>query len=224
VTHPEQQSDYSFNLRPEVVPHLPSGVASVLDVGCGRGGFGTSLRARYGPGARLVGVEAVPEQAERARAAGGFDEVIEGYFPDVVAGRDERFDLITFNDVLEHVVDPWGVLDRCRGLLAPGGAVLATIPNVAYAPVVWGLARGRWEYSDEGVLDRTHVRFFTQGSMRGLFESSGYTVERCVGINSIGGVWVTDPLAPRRWAKRVVERAIGDSRYLHFVLVGRPRG
>ncbi len=97
MSNPPQQGLYGSNARLDVLPHLPDGVTSVLDVGCGRGGFGATLRERYGPGARLVGVEAVPEQAERARTGGGFDEVLDGYFPEVLAGRGDRFDLVTFN-------------------------------------------------------------------------------------------------------------------------------
>lgn len=222
MSNPPQQSLYVSNPRLDVLPHLPSGVASVLDIGCGRGGFGATLRERYGPKARLVGVEAVPEQAERARSGGAFDEVLDGYFPEVLGDRPERFDLVTFNDVLEHIVDPWAVLRRCHDVLTPSGRVLAAIPNIAYAPAVWGLVRGRWEYTDDGILDRTHVRFFTRASMVELFESTGFVVERCAGANSIRRVWDTDPVAPRRWAKRVVERGLGDHRWLHFVVVARP--
>jgi hypothetical protein len=65
-----------------------------------------------GPAARLVGVEPVPSQAARARVGHGFDEVIEGYFPDAMAGRSEDFDLICYIDVLEHVIDPWALLAK----------------------------------------------------------------------------------------------------------------
>ena len=223
MQHPPQQAVYGDNPRREVVPFLPAGVTSALDIGCGRGGFGVSLRTAYGRSARLVGVEAVAEQAHRARRDDGFDEVVEGYFPDALSGREECYDLITFNDVLEHVVDPVEVLSATAPLLAEGGRVLATIPNVGYAPVVVDLARNRWEYTDEGLLDRTHLRFFTRASCIGLFEEAGFDVEQCVGINSIGKKWEGDPLAPRRVLKRGLARVLGDHRYLHFVVVGRPR-
>jgi 2-polyprenyl-3-methyl-5-hydroxy-6-metoxy-1,4-benzoquinol methylase len=223
VQHPPQQAVYGDNPRHEVVPFLPAGVTSALDIGCGRGGFGVSLRTAYGPGARLVGVEAVAEQAQRARRDDGFEEVVEGYFPDALAGRAERYDLVTFNDVLEHVVDPLEVLRATVPLLTEGGRVLAAIPNVGYAPVVLDLARNRWEYTDEGILDRTHLRFFTRATCIGLFEDAGFEVEQCVGINSIGKKWEGDPFAPRRLLKRGLARVLGDHRYLHFVVVGRPR-
>lgn len=223
MPHPPQQGVYGDNRRLEVVPFLPPRVDTALDVGCGRGGFGVTLRSVYGAGARLVGVEAVAEQATRARRRDGFDDVVHGYFPDAMAGHDERFDLVTFNDVLEHLVDPAGVLARTADFLTDGGCVLATIPNVGYAPVVLGLLRNRWEYTDEGVLDRTHLRFFTRSSSVALFESAGYDVVRCEGVNSIGDRWATDPLAPRRVAKGALALSLGDHRYLHFVVVGRPR-
>jgi len=223
VQHPPQQGSYTDNRRPEVIPFLPAGVTSALDVGCGRGGFGVSLRSAYGPGAHLVGVEAVPEQAVRARREDGFDQVVDGYFPEALEGRSERFDLVTFNDVLEHVVDPSEMLAHAAGLLTPRGRVLATIPNVGYAPVVLDLVRNRWEYTDDGVLDRTHLRFFTRASCLALFADAGLVIEQCAGINSIGTRWASDPLLPRRLLKRGASRLIGDHRYLHFVVVGRPR-
>jgi 2-polyprenyl-3-methyl-5-hydroxy-6-metoxy-1,4-benzoquinol methylase len=224
MSHPPQQAVYADNPRDEVVPFLPDGVRSALDVGCGRGGFGRSLRRRYGPGAHLVGVEPVPEQAAAARRAEGFDEVVDGYFPDALEGRDDQFDLVTYNDVLEHIVDPAATLRATVAHLTPTGRVVAAIPNVAYAPVVLDLVRNRWEYTDQGILDRTHLRFFTRASSIALFEENGFAVEACGGINSIAKRWDTDPLGPRRAAKRLLARSLGDHRYLHFVVVGRPVG
>lgn len=222
--HPQQQGFYLDNERRELEMLLPSGAVSALDVGCGRGGFGSTLRRIYGSSARLVAIEPVPEQAAAAREGHGFDEVVEGYFPDAFVNRPEQFDLISFNDVLEHIVDPAAVLRVCADHLTPGGRVVAAIPNVGYAPVVIDLIRNRWDYTDDGVLDRTHVRFFTRDSSVRLFEEAGFVVERCAGINSIGRRWATDPLAPRRLAKQGLARALGDHRYLHFVVVGHLPG
>ena len=144
-----QQDIYHDNPRPEVAPFIPTGARSVLEVGCGKGGFGPTLRRTLGEQARIVGIEAVPAQAAVARSGHGFDEVADGYFPQALEGE-ERFDLVCFNDVLEHVVDPWATLGAATDLLHPGGHVLAAIPSIQYAPVTISLLRGRWDYTTRG--------------------------------------------------------------------------
>jgi SAM-dependent methyltransferase len=226
-THPEQ-STYAEDPRADIQPHLASLATplsgSVLDVGCGRGGFGPTLRAALGPRARLVGLEAVPESAAIARVGHEFDEVVDGYFPDALAERDDRFDLICFNDVLEHIIDPWRILREARERLTPTGRVLAAIPNIGFAPAVVDLLRGRWDYTDDGLLDRTHVRFFTRGTMVEMFERAGLAVELCQGMNGLYDTrWAADPVAPRRMAKKGLARVLGDRQFLHFLVVGRAR-
>jgi SAM-dependent methyltransferase len=162
----------------------------------------------------LVAIEPVKSQAAIARAAGAFDRVHDGYFPEELPGDEGPFDLICFNDVLEHIVDPWAVLRACRGLLADDGRVIAAIPNIQHGPTVARLLRGRWDYEDTGVLDRTHVRFFTRATMLDLFRSTGFVVETCAGANSI-----FDEAQYRRWS--VLSPIAGDFRWMHFVLVGR---
>lgn len=214
----EQQGIYADQPRDDLLPWVPREATSALDVGCGKGGFGLTLRQALGDHARLVGVEAVRTQADIARSGHGFDEVHTGYFPEVLAASDERFDLVSFNDVLEHLYDPWDILSQVHGRLTPNGRVLATIPSIQYAPVVWQLLRGRWDYTDYGTLDRTHVRFFTKATMIELFHKSGFEVETCVGINN-----VVD-LDPRAWRgrRRYARHLLGDGQWLQFVVIGRP--
>lgn len=223
---PEQQSVYALNERPEVVPFISTGARTALDVGCGRGGFGDTLRSRLGPDARIVGIEPVAEQAAIARDH-GFDEVVSGYFPDT---REElgRFDLITFNDVLEHMVDPWQALRDTRRWLTPTGVVVACIPNIQYWPAVIDLANGRWDYTDAGLLDRTHLRFFTRKTMCDMFEAVGYDVVRCEGVNSVwGSEWRPSrrglSAKVRNVGRGMLTRARPDGQFLHFVVVARPQ-
>lgn len=213
---PPQQDVYHYNLRPEVAAFIPTGVRSALDVGCAVGGFGETLRDRLGADARLVGVDPVEDAAARARAAGNFDAVHTGYFPSVLP-HDEAFDLVCFNDVLEHTVDPWDILRRTRPHLTPSGHVLACIPNVQYAPVVWDLLRGRFAYTESGVLDRTHLRFFTRSSMIDLFESTGYEVVSCEGVNNI----IRDVPAFGRGHRRKLRHLLGQAQWVQFVVVAR---
>lgn len=155
-----------------LVPPLPPG-SRVLELGCGEGALGAALRQR---GLEVHGVEIVPAAAERAREV--LDRVwnvdIEQTELDYPDGH---FALLLCGDVLEHLRDPWQVLRRLRRLLAADGVLLVSVPNLQYFPVVVGLLRGRFEYRESGVLDRTHLRFFTRREARRLFEISGFTVD-----------------------------------------------
>ena len=163
---------------------VPPAARTVLDVGCGPCGFGQSLR-QDDPSRELWAVEVDEEVA--AGAARFYDRVVVGEFPAALAGAGQTFDCVVFNDVLEHTVDPWAVLRSTPALLAPGGVVVASIPNVRNVSVVLDLVvRGNWTYRDIGILDRTHLRFFTARSIRALFADSGYAVETMRGINPVG--------------------------------------
>ena len=85
-------------------------------------------------------------------------------------------DCLVFGDVLEHLVDPWAALTRLSRLVREGGQVLACIPNVQHYSVIVNLLRGKWDYQDEGLLDRTHLRFFTLSGIQDLFAKAGLRV------------------------------------------------
>lgn len=136
------------------------------------------MRAR---GHSIAGVELVPEAAERAKQ--NMDEVVCGDIETMaLPWREETFDALVFADVLEHMVDPWRVLGQLAKLLRPGGIAVASIPNVQNHRVVRNLLRGKWEYSDSGLMDRGHMRFFTWEGIVGLFNGAGLDVvdRRCL--------------------------------------------
>ncbi|HEX8083919.1 MAG TPA: class I SAM-dependent methyltransferase [Solirubrobacteraceae bacterium] len=157
-----------------ILAEVPAG-ARVLDLGCASGYLAAPLTAR---GCTVTGFERDPAAAELARAHCA--EVIVG---DVESPEDRDalpggFDVVVVGDVLEHLADPWSALRFVRGLLAPGGVVILSLPNVAAWPVRLGLLRGRFEYADLGILDRTHLRFFTRRTAHELARSAGFEVER----------------------------------------------
>ena len=90
--------------------------------------------------------------------------------------KDERFDVVMFGDVLEHLLDPEAVLVKVVSLLNPDGYVVASIPNVAHASIVLNLMAGEFKYTDLGLLDKTHLRFFTRSSIETMFRESGYRI------------------------------------------------
>ena len=207
------QSAYGVNRRDEVVPFVPTDVRSVLDVGCASGGFGENLRVQRPRITRLAGVEPLEAEAALARE-GAYDDVHVGYFPDAMPADSERFDCVVLNDVLEHMPDPWRTLTDVKGVLRSGGYVVASIPSIQYLPISLRIVRGQWTYTDEGTLDRTHLRFFTKATMREMFEDAGFEVVRLEGINSFA---TAHPRRAVRWLSSV----LGDGQWLQFVIVAR---
>jgi len=185
----DKPDGYYANVSPLVVELLaPPPGARILDVGCADGALGRFVKSED-PEAFVAGVEAHGPAAARARAA--LDEVWAADFeawepPPHYAGY---FDCIVFGDVLEHLIDPQGALRKAVRLLRSDGSIVASIPNVRWLPIIRDLLlRGQWTYRSEGVLDQTHLRFFTRSSMLALFERCGLEIEVCLpGISAQWG-------------------------------------
>jgi SAM-dependent methyltransferase len=155
---------------------------TVLDVGCGRGLNGELARKK---GAHVVGIEAWGPSAAAARER--LDEVIEADIEQDEAAKrlgDRRFDLILFGDVLEHTREPRAVLARFLPFLEDGGHVIVSLPNVAAWTVRLGLLAGNFEYAQSGILDETHLRFFTRETARRLVEQAGLEL-LWIGLNPL---------------------------------------
>jgi 2-polyprenyl-3-methyl-5-hydroxy-6-metoxy-1,4-benzoquinol methylase len=142
----------------------------VLDVGCG---FATTSQKIREAGNRVVGIESSPEAVRVARTR--IDHVIEGDLQNevVLRGIADRFDAIVFADVLEHLAWPVATLKAYLPLLKPGGSVIVSLPNVGLWSVRLALMMGRFQYDDSGVLDRTHLRFFTRRSAVQMLRAAG---------------------------------------------------
>jgi len=153
---------------------LNSKQGRILEVGCSSGYFGSSLRAC---GHVVWGIEPFKHAAQAAKDV--LDHVyvgdIQSFFNEF---PNECFDVIVFGDVLEHLENPVSILKQCREFLNPNGRIVASIPNVSHLAIRTMLLEGRWDYSDLGILDRTHLRFFTRDSAIGLFSDAGYQVQQ----------------------------------------------
>lgn len=197
-----KDASYFAMARDDYVAALPDDPsASILEIGCSNGATGALALAR-GKCARYCGVELFPEPAAAARDR--LTEVVEG---DVEALElpwpPASFDALILSEVLEHLRDPWAVLERVRPLLRPGACVFASTPNAAHREIIWMLLRGRWDLRSYGPLDATHLRWFTPSSFRTAFEQSGYVVD------SAG------PLGPLGRGSQIVDRLLGGrARYL----------
>ena len=144
-----------------------------MDAGCGSGPLAALLR---GEPIRLFGFDKDETGLAHARAAGyetAYGDLLEGALPAPPAVPQA----LVCADVLEHLPDPAALLPRLlRAYLPCGGTVLVSLPNVAHLTVRLSLLLGRWRYADKGILDRTHLRFFTAGSAAALLEEAGVRV------------------------------------------------
>ncbi len=170
-------ASYHQARREDMLPLLPAGIGRMLDVGGGEGGFLQAVKELRDCETHLA--EYSQEACRTARAQ--VDHVWQGDFlTQPFAGLPEQgqgaFDCISFLDVLEHANDPRAWLTRARDLLAPGGSVLISIPNVGHWGVMADLIEGRWDYCPLGIHCVTHVRFFTWKTLQDLLASAGFQV------------------------------------------------
>jgi 2-polyprenyl-3-methyl-5-hydroxy-6-metoxy-1,4-benzoquinol methylase len=206
---------YYQGTRDELLRFMPEDAATVLEIGCANGNFGHRLKQR---GAREVwGVEVVESAAERARNV--LDRVLVGDIADLIdqlpAGY---FDLVVCNDVLEHLVDPFGVLTRLKSKISPRGVLVSSIPNIRYYHTLYALVvHKKWEYEESGILDQTHLRFFTTRSIRTMYERLGYEVVRHEGVNPM-----RDRPMKYRLANVLLRGKVSDMQFEQFVTVARP--
>lgn len=174
-------SAYFGSARADMLKRVPKSVTNLLDVGCGGGDFGKLFKSERA-NATCTGIELTEWSAV---AATRLDRVLQ-----LDVERDDlselgMFDCITFNDVLEHLSDPWRVVRRLAEHLEPGGWIVASSPNLRYYEVVKALLlRRRFDYAESGVMDRTHLRFFTESTFGELFDGAGLQV---VALGTHGG-------------------------------------
>lgn len=163
-------NSYYSHVRPEILNLVPTSATKILDVGCGAGVLGASLKLRQS--AEVHGVEITNEAANKAAIY--LDHVwncpIELALPNI---KDGYYDCIVAADVLEHVIDPWATLTTLKDKMSPKGQMVVSLPNVQNWGVVSHLLEGKWDYRAEGILDRTHLHFFTRKSVEELFWNAG---------------------------------------------------
>lgn len=211
-----EKQNFGLDLyRPEMLKFLPKNIQAVLDVGCAVGDFGLSIKQITN--AEVWGVEIRDLQA--AAAKNKLDKVIHGSIVDCVGDLpDSYFGAIFFNDVLEHLIDPEKLLLSLVPKLKPGGVFITAIPNVRYFRNLKSLFVDKdWEYQDWGILDRTHLRFYTKKSILRMFERLNFEVLNFEGINPT--------TSHRPYIYHILTLGFFglDTRYLQFASVVRPR-
>ena len=206
------EKKYFLEKREEMFDFIPARAGKLLDVGCGAAAFSSLLKEQLG--AEVWGIEINAEAA--SAAARKLDKVIVSDVESAIETLpDNYFDCIIFNDVLEHLVDPYSVLHAVQLKLAEHGVLVCSIPNVRHFSVLFELVvKKKWEYRDDGILDRTHLRFFTESSIRSMFEECGYDLVQLEGIHKTRSLLV----------KLVNLLSLGwfsDALYLQFACVAK---
>lgn len=173
-------NDYYELKRKEMRELLPECPLNVLEIGCGEGAF----RENFLQVKEYWGVEPVKSIAEAAKD--NLDRVLVGTYQDVRDSiPDNYFDLIVCNDVIEHMTDHDEFLQSIKKKIINGGCLVASIPNVRYVKNLWEvLFKKDWKYRGSGILDITHLRFFTQKSINRTMTDNGYSIQRIIGLNS----------------------------------------
>jgi len=180
--------DYERDVYLKIMELIPEG-SRVLDVGCGTGNLASLIQERRK--ATVIGVEPDPKQAAIAKLSG-----LNVHISEFDMAKEEnlgKFDIILFADVIEHLVSPGLSLQKAKSLLKPGGAVIASIPNVAHWGVRLNLLCGKFEYQSCGLMDATHLRWFTRKTVERLFNKTGFNIES---ITYTVGSWL--PVYSRR--------------------------
>ncbi|MFI5395131.1 MAG: glycosyltransferase [Candidatus Binatia bacterium] len=169
--------------RDEILAQVPSTASTILDVGCGAGLLGAGLRRRQA--CEVWGIECDPDVAREASTR--LHRVIEGTIEAVTQDLPAAyFDTLIATDVFEHLGDPWGAVRALARSLAPNATVIISLPNLQHHAVIRDLLRGRFTYVPAGILDQTHLRFFTRNSAVELVRRAGFTLERIIPLYATG--------------------------------------
>jgi len=171
----ERKNFYYFNVRNDLIQLIPPHAKRILEVGCAGGMTGKALRERGFK--EIVGIEINEEVAQRGKSY--YDKLIVGDVEKIRLPFERgHFDCILYGDVLEHLVDPWEVLKEHSAFLKSGGTILCSIPNVRHYRIIKKLVfKGKWEYTDCGIMDRTHLRFFTLDSIRRMLGEADFEIK-----------------------------------------------
>ncbi|WP_210491581.1 class I SAM-dependent methyltransferase [Patulibacter sp. SYSU D01012] len=198
--------------RPDVQRYVPTDARRILDIGCASGALGAALKDRQP--AEVVGIELMPEYARDAAQV--LDRVVCADAAEGLATPDlGEFDCVIAADVLEHLVDPWSVLNAATARLRPGGTVIVSLPNVQYLRTFRELARGWWPREDVGPYDRTHLQWFTIRDARQLVEGAGAEVVDVTWLYAFSGTARRIAMGlGERWAPFLTSQ---------FVVAGRKR-
>jgi len=205
--------EYFESARQDMLRFVPQHVRTTLEFGCGFGGFSSLLKTRRN--CETWAVEKDPQAAHQATQR--LDRVICADAPESLSKLPQHyFDCIVFLDVLEHLADPYTLLLSVCSKLTERGVILVSLPNVRYyRTLVDYVVHGDWDYVDHGVLDKTHLRFFTKKSIVRMFTDLGFELLQLQGLH---------PTSSRtfRVVNALLLGRLADCRHKHFAAVVKP--
>ncbi len=176
----EKGRQYYQYERKDLLALVPPSAKKILEIGCGEANFGKAIKERN-PDVEYTGVEMDKASAQIARQR--INKVIEGNIDILNLPFDNKyFDCIITLDLLEHLADPWQTIKKLRPLLDDHGVWVVSIPNVRHYRVIYQLLTGYWDYTQQGILDKTHLRFFTFIGMKEMFAETGFKI-KAIGRN-----------------------------------------
>lgn len=164
--------DYYHADRVDLIELIPENVGKVLDVGCAFGGYGKKLK-QLRPEIKVFGVELNPLMAASARKY--YDEVFNCSIEKIQFPN--KFDLINCGDIIEHLYDPWNMLKRFNNLLNTGGYLVVSVPNVGHWSIAMDLVNGRFDYIPVGLQCISHIRWFTEESLKRAIKEAGFRID-----------------------------------------------
>jgi 2-polyprenyl-3-methyl-5-hydroxy-6-metoxy-1,4-benzoquinol methylase len=170
-----QKDDQYYNFeKTRVVAAIPEGAHRILDIGCSNGRAGSKL-LEMGKASEMVGVEIFEAAAKKAEKY--YNMVYRDDIEELKLPYDSYFDYVICGDILEHLRDPWTMLGKIHNLLKPDGSLIVTLPNIRYWKIISHLIfLGKWDYTADGILDSTHLRFFTRNSFIRTLIQANYQI------------------------------------------------
>ncbi|MFP5221751.1 MAG: class I SAM-dependent methyltransferase [Acidobacteriota bacterium] len=201
---------YYNNTRVEILQYLPKAINRHLDIGCAAGMFGKIVKKKYG--CESWGIEYTPQVAELAKQ--NIDHAYSGDCKEILPKLNERFDCVTMLDVFEHIAEGDGLLKLIRTVMDDDSTLVISVPNILYARVALDLFFHRdFQYQECGVLDDTHLRFFTRKSICRQLENAGYKIDAVHSINE-----TQDWRFPLKVLDKLTRGRFNDFRYQQYVI------
>jgi 2-polyprenyl-3-methyl-5-hydroxy-6-metoxy-1,4-benzoquinol methylase len=209
----EKTPQYYFSMREDLIRLIPPQAQNILEVGCAAGLTGKALREKGFK--EIVGIEVNEEVAQKGKLY--YDKLmIEDVEKISLPFEKEHFDCILYGDVLEHLVDPWQVLKNHHAFLKKGGTIICSIPNIRHYRIMKKLFfKGKWEYTKDGIMDKTHLRFFTLDSIQGMLEKAGFEIRELVKKPS-GAFWL-------KWLNRFLGNRLINLLVRQYIVVAIKR-
>jgi len=205
--------EYYSNVREDMLKYIPQSVRKTLEIGCGCGGFSAFVKKQYGT--ESWGIEIEVKAA--IEAAKKLDKVINADAKEALSQiPDNYFDCVILFDIVEHLVDPYSLLNALKSKLSKTGVVVTSIPNIRY----WSnfkefVLKGNWDYKEQGIMDKTHLRFFTRKSNIKMFKKLNFQILQFEGIHPTSSITY-------KLTNLFLLNFLSDVKYKHYVTVAKP--